>query len=1085
MIKKIKQNNLLICVINIYSYFEKTFLFLRIIQYVFTTENIVSASEERNESENDTHTDPHNNNQLFDYFLEDFYTKNELNSLDIIFTPETTDEIVKLPNNFLPFIILLLKNNSDNIKSKNEIVILDNFYIYKCVHRIITQDKNIYCRYFDEKYSQLDFSDFTNFKQTASCHFSLKNTNFTDEFKKFLEHFNQAINSSFKNVCLRLKEKFVLFSKIEQNYIYFREKYVELIKQIDPSGSIKSENCKIAKELADQYIYIFYNYKNKKIELGYHLTYLRTLLNFENYINLSKDFLISKLLKANEIYEKLRLSKDALDEDLKNKVIKEEILIQENIISNLIKTNKEKSAKVLEMAYNLRFTLGILEKITNETSEKLYNILHSQIELINMASNKNLNRSFYYKKTKLNIQTSFIMYKNTKKLQTEAENCFIQEYSNYCNFIKNEENIIEQQQCNESLYLEYLKDKISFINLFKYILSENLLLEINLNENRIVIKSNLLHVKIKDCINLIYKYTNKILHEESIRKKIIQEDFKTIKKLKNKNFLYEPFVFKEFVSNQEKRKLQIFNMVCDIVVDELEIQKRITEINIISCQLYNEYKFKLMCYHFIKLIYSSQNEIINNTVIEIGKQINYFFYKTSDIIYTFYKNFFNLLFFRLSLKKAQKKIEMQRLQSTIEFCDSSIFLKSPEKIKDLYFFKALASKEKKKVDEAIKGFLQLIQNFLLIDEKFQKNIDSYFKHKENYNKTLMTLKIKKSSDNNFLKLLHGKYNELVETINYVKTKAFEYEKIQDIFLNNIKQIRNKGEFLQKEFFNILTEIKYYESHIKKKSEVITVEESMESIKALKNYFLDIFMQYCNCMKDLSADEQIFIRGKEFHSSINKLGDIKNSIRDIESTFKIVEEQHSVYICIFDLNKIPVEINDSNNKLLKKTIDLHENYMFYRFDIYQLKIIILETISLIELASKIFQDFKSNCREKEGEIYLIDKVDIRFAQINVDNLVIFLFKLKSLHQDQEFNIKKAKKEFDCAKKLMDIQFEETTEEFKPEKKKKHIVYEMPVEPDYKKKYRMYSVLLGSLFFLFIISIIIILVVITRIYEIKKL
>ncbi|KAL6120749.1 hypothetical protein NUSPORA_02470 [Nucleospora cyclopteri] len=349
----------------------------------------------------------------------------------------------------------------------------------------------------------------------------------------------------------------------------------------------------------------------------------------------------------------------------------------------------------------------------------------------------------------------------------------------------------------------------------------------------------------------------------------------------------------------------------------------------------------------------------------------------------------------------------------------------------------------------------------------------------------MTLKIEKSLDNNFLKLLQRKYNELVETINYVKTKAFEYEKIQDIFLNNIKQIKNKGEFLQKEFVNVLTEIKYYESHIKKKSEVITVEESIEIIKVLKNYFLDIFMQYCNCMKDLFADKQIFIRGKEFHSSINMLKDINNSIKDIENTFKIVEQQNSVYICIFDLNKIPVEINDNNNRLLKKTIDLRENYMFYRFDIYQLKIIILETISLIELASKIFQDFKSNYREKESEIYLIDEVDIKLAQINVDNLVIFLFKLKSLHQDQKVNIKKAKKEFDCAKKLMDVQFEEITQVFESEKKKKHIVYEMPVEPDHKKIYKMYSFLLGSFLFLFIISIIIILLVITKINEIKNL
>ncbi|KAL6120814.1 hypothetical protein NUSPORA_02390 [Nucleospora cyclopteri] len=785
------------------------------------------------------------------------------------------------------------------------------------------------------------------------------------------------------------------------------------------------------------------------------------------------------------MYEKPRLNKDELSEELKDKVTEEEILIQENIINNLIKMKTEKPSKIMEMTYNIRFALGILEKITNETNEKLKNHLHSQIQLIYMQSNNNLNRSFNFKRTKLNIQNSFIMYKNTKKLKTEAENCLKQQYANYFNYVNYEENIIEQNFYNESLYLEYLKDKISFIDLFKYILSKNLLLEIDLNKNRIIIMSKLLNNKIKDCINFVYKYITKILHEESIRKKIIREDFKTINKLKNKDFLYEPFVFKEFVSNQEKRQLEIFNMVCDIVVDELEIQKRITEISIISCQLYNEYKLKLMCYHFIKLIYSSQNEIINNTVMEIGKKINYLFYKTSDIIYTFYKNFFNLLFFRLLLKKAQKKIEIQRLQSTIEFCNSHILSKSPETIKDFHFFKNLVKKEKIKLDEAIKGFSKLTQNFLIINEKFEKNIDFYFKHKGNYNKTLMTLKIEKSSDNNFLKLLQEKYNEWVETINYVKTIAYKYEKIQLYFLNNIKQIKDKGEFLQREFFNILTEIKYYESHIKKKSEVITVKESMEAIKALKNYFLDIFMQYCDCLKDLFADEQIFIKGKEFHFSINKLRNIKNSIKDIENAFRIVEEHQSVYICIFDLNKIPVEIYDSNNKLLKKTISLHENYMFYKFDLYQFKISILEIINLIALASKIFQDFKSNCREKESEIYLIDEVDIKLAQINIDNFVIFLFKLKSLHQDHKFNIKKAKKEFDCAKKLMDIQFEEITEEFKPEKKKKHIVHKMPVEPDYKKRYRMYSVLLGSFFFLFIISIIIILLVITRINEIKNL
>ncbi|KAL6122290.1 hypothetical protein NUSPORA_00709 [Nucleospora cyclopteri] len=1083
MSKKIKQNNVLIYVITIYIYLEKAFLLLKIIQYMPTTENIIFASEGRNE--NDTHTDPYNRNQMFDYFLEDFYTKNEYTILDFIFVPKITDETVEFSNNFLPLIILLLKNNSDNIKSKNEMTILDSFYVYKSVHHIEIHEKNIYCRYFDEKYSHLDFSNLTCLQQTVSCHFSLKNTNLIDEFDKFLKFFNRVINLAFKNECLKLKEKFVLFLKIEQHYIYFKDKYVKWIEQIYPSGNIKSENCKITKELAEQCIYTFCNYKNKKIELGYHLTYLRTLLCFENYINLSKDFLIDKLSKAIEIYEKHRLSKDVLSCDLKNKVIEEEILIQENIINNLIKTNKEKSVKVLEMAYNIRVARRILEKITSETNEKLNNLLHSQIKLIYMQSNNNLNRSFNFERTKLNIQNSFTMYKNTKKLQTKAENCFIQEYLNYFNYIKNEENIMAQHQYNESLYLEYLKDKISFIDLFKYILSKNLLLEINLNESRIIIRTKLLHDKIIDCIYLVYKNINKILHEESIRKKIIREDFKIIEKLKNKSFLYEDFVFKEFLSNQEKRKLEIFNIVCDIVVDELEIQKRISEISIISCQLYNEYKFKLMCYHFIKLIYSSQNEIINNTVIEIGKKINYLFYKSGDIIYTFYKNFFNLLFFRLSLKKAQKKIEIQRLQSTIEFCNFHILSKSPETIEDFHFFKNLVRKEKIKLDEAKKGYSKLTQNFLMIDEKFQKNINFYFKQKENYNKTLMTLKIEKSSDNNFLKLLQEKYNELVETINYVKTTAFEYEQTQDSFLNNIKQIKNQGKFLQKEFFNILTEIKYYESHIKKKTKVITIVESMKIIKILRNYFLDIFMQYCNCIKDLFADEQIFIKGKEFHYFINKLRNIKNSIRNIENTFRIVEQLQTVYICIFDLNKIPVEIYDSNSKLLKKTICMRENYMFYRFDIYQFKIIILETISLIELVSKIFQDFRSNCREKESEIYLIDEVNIKLAQENVDNLVIFLFKLRSLHQDQEFNIKKAKKEFDCAKKLMDIQFKEITEEFKPEKKKKHIVYEMPGEPDYKKKYRMYSVLLGSFFFLFIISIIIILFVITRIYEIKKL
>lgn len=562
-------------------------------------------------------------------------------------------------------------------------------------------------------------------------------------------------------------------------------------------------------------------------------------------------------------------------------------------------------------------------------------------------------------------------------------------FKNFKDYLNSDINIFMKNDINEYIDHLYILKKHEFNNLFIFIDTDKIILDLyeNLynkygshflqlnkeNEDKIILskisKNNLKIVKIKSNLN----YYNTIKdHISELTHKLETSDNKNQSEIDLRKTIKDYLI--ELITEQIKEsRVQVSNL-------EREIQTVKNEKDIILLQR------KLDDY----IRYRTEND--NKQINKINDETN-FIKDLLGLNYYIFSEYHNkYLQYQLQLKKIIYKPSVD-----IENQIKALKLKIEEE-------NAIINSEKSNIDNFDESIISKLEDQIkteqsIIDAKY-KDLDNIKNETIQEFKNLTELninKIKTLIDNEYNEYIKqelqnelDKINEVIElkekinnetNLNQKKRLQKEFDKLQKDFTQDYKNSKNTiKKNIEKDFIKLKTKI---EADIKRFKKIIFIKEKIRNPESLT-----IEADYKNQLEQIKNNETR-IHYMNILSLKDKITELENSNKDNDYAKKNIKQLEKDF-------KDEIKIlknyhNDVKNKLITLSNGSYEIYIIYKqiYSIYEKQIIEQNNINKIEI------DILQKQKTKLTNILTTKQVDLKKLQIKIEDR---LRKQENVEQD---------------------------------------------------------------------------------------
>ena len=661
----------------------------------------------------------------------------------------------------------LKMNHEKNINSinNNESINMNN-QIFDINKKLINYKNNY------EKISN-DFEKLLNEKKSIKN----ENTILKKEIKQMKSKINELENNKNKIEKISIKEEKINDIDYKRKFEEIREKLNNIEKEKNNLNDDEINNYKKIKEENDKLII-----ENKKQKEDIQ-NIIKEKIIIENENKENKN----KLNELNKIYEK---EKEKLNEELKK--LNEKYLEKENEKENYnyYIDDTEDENNFFEKKKDSTLLLNINEN--KENKDEKYNELNNKYNyLLNIYNNilkeKEKIKEIFIKRNKLNINDN-----NSNKLELK----------------KLIENSIEFKGINNNI-----NDSFDF-NKINYILWE---MDDEIKEkDKIINDYKIQRDELGNEVEEKFKYYDEYITNNKINiKNLLSQLFNLLVQFKekmnllsknNNNYLSQ-YISPNFISYIDKIINQI-NAINNISNYDIELNDNIffdtinTFISLLCQELSIIYNKN---YNYKKYNFNNKNEEIKNDNDDLFSKINYINNERKEIM----KDYTDLkMKFQLILKENSKMkndiidLDNKLKEMTLKYnCNQKTVLVNNEGKKILLnniykFIKIISDKELAKIMYDILNLIDQINitqlNKCLVEEKLNlmESNENIIDNEEN------ELGIYLSNERNKLKKLIDDYdNKIIDKNRMLQKLNEEYNNKEIIYLNNIKELSEKNEFL--------------------------------------------------------------------------------------------------------------------------------------------------------------------------------------------------------------------------------------------------------------------------------------------------
>ncbi|KAL6121871.1 hypothetical protein NUSPORA_01151 [Nucleospora cyclopteri] len=975
-------------------------IFLSILNFYFikftensenlTSQDVFITIEENNQSENLPSLNEEKKNikiidkdLLFKDYLQDFFY--ELANIFIV-------KSNRINTNINPLLVILNDIIKKGTFKKNPLYPIFDFGLGNIYENMPQTDfpSNIHINF--DKYELIFFSnqnlDVLIAAIQSNIIINFDKNEFFNEYNAALLYFKNAVNANYLQIKQLLIDKIKILLKTKKEYAFFRLKYNSSIDYaLNPKNTnqIQFEHYCNAKIHAKQILSHFKSYVKYQMEINLTYSELQIIIDLTSKLNEFNIMLAEKLDIYSQIYSEFN-DDEKNSPDLACILTTKFCEYQKLEIKNANKLLDESSNYILQLQKNIddsKESLDKAHKVFLKDKQNLKNIKH-QLETSN-SKFKEYNNKY--------LQTKLEKVKKSKNNYFAVKKQFYKMIQIYWNYMKNEHFSKIENYHIQLNYLRFFLKEISLTIFIREFLQKSIFNIKDLINIRIHFYKHIVKESQKNYYMQNYKFIKIIAEEKDICQNSSANKLEILKLLKNKNFINSLERFDQMLKIQDYYNSQEFFIANKVILKELKLRQFHSEFEILWCQIFLEFKFKLFCENLLDNTYCNENNHITQSCICTTALINAFCFKLKDILYAFSLFLIKLHNARSLLHEENTNFKIKMVNETFEVFEKDLiknaFIKEQHKLKN--------------VTEILNCNINNIKNehknlrFIHIS-----NLDTLYQESKYYwnNKNIFFLKLKDCG--NFQNIRHSFQIELQENL----------EKFNFVFSELEKHLNN---------YKIEEDLLYAKL---KKTQLLMLQQkniNEESESNLKNAKLKAFSifntnlniekhNFTETLKDIFFQLTTFIYHYNFEKAVSNFESTMFLIYMAENEFYNYEKNHNFPFktnLLFDnFNNCEVNINI----LLIKACNNYIKYIYCSYKIDHLKILLFEMTILHAAISEELAYLQQQYNLESSKLRFLIKLDINNTQIYFIESKNFLDKISHFYTFQSMTTDNAKKNF---------------------------------------------------------------------------